>query len=243
MEKVLKIPTTDRHIIYGTLNTDRKSSNRLIIFVHGLTGHQNEHTYFNAARLFPKNGFATFRFDLYSGEKKARSLTNSTIHTHVRDLETILGYFADKYRHIFLVGHSYGGLTILLAEISKAAGIVMWDSSYRSQKKNSEDLGKYHRALGAYLVNWGPEFVISKKFVAAEKNLPEPEELVRKIKCPIKFVVAGKSELVKAGKNYFQAANQPKELVVIPKADHNFNQWGTEKELFRETLKFVKKYS
>lgn len=59
MEKRIKLQTADNHIIYGTLNSVKSENSRLVIFVHGLTGNQNEHHYFNAVPFFTKNGFDT----------------------------------------------------------------------------------------------------------------------------------------------------------------------------------------
>ncbi len=109
MEKQIHIETSDDHIIYGTLNFALKDSDKLIIFVHGLSGHQNEHIFYNAARFFPQNGFSTFRFDLYSGESKGRILSKTSIKDHVQDLDTIIQHFKSQFKHIVLVGHSLGG--------------------------------------------------------------------------------------------------------------------------------------
>ena len=53
MEKEIKIKTPDKHIIYGTLNTSKKNSNILLIFVHGLTGHRDEHIFYNGCDSTP----------------------------------------------------------------------------------------------------------------------------------------------------------------------------------------------
>lgn len=54
MQKEVRIKTTDKKTIFGTLDTPKGKSKGLIIFVHGLTGHHNEHIFFNAAKYFTK---------------------------------------------------------------------------------------------------------------------------------------------------------------------------------------------
>lgn len=98
MEKSIKIKTGDGHYIYGTLNTSKSKSDRLIIFVHGLDGHKNEHIYYNSVDFFNKKGFSTFRFDFYSGENKSRNLSKTTISTQVKDLDVIRKYFSGKFK-------------------------------------------------------------------------------------------------------------------------------------------------
>src|SRR3989344_7499805 len=127
MEKQIKIKTKDNHIVYGTLTTPKKKAGKLVIFVHGLTGHKNEHIFYNAARVFLTKRVATFRFDMYPGEKKARTLLNSAHSTHAKDLDTVIAYFAKTFEKIYVVGHSFGGPTILLARnihLPKVAGII-----------------------------------------------------------------------------------------------------------------------
>ena len=70
MERSVNIRAGDGKTISGTYtpSVNPRHTKGMIIFVHGFTGHQNEHIYYNAARFFPRKGFATFRFDLYPGE-------------------------------------------------------------------------------------------------------------------------------------------------------------------------------
>ncbi|MFA5827095.1 MAG: hypothetical protein WC839_01190 [Candidatus Paceibacterota bacterium] len=42
MRKEIQLKTKDEHIIYGTFDSVKKSKT-LLIFVHGFTGHRNEH--------------------------------------------------------------------------------------------------------------------------------------------------------------------------------------------------------
>lgn len=55
MQKEVKIKTGDKKVIYGTLDTVAKSGT-LVIFVHGLGGHQNEHLFYNAVKYFTNQG-------------------------------------------------------------------------------------------------------------------------------------------------------------------------------------------
>lgn len=47
MEKELKIKTPDKKLIYGSFVSAGKKSDKLVIFVHGFTGHKNEHIFFS----------------------------------------------------------------------------------------------------------------------------------------------------------------------------------------------------
>src|SRR3989344_4946293 len=241
MQKNITIKTEDNHLIYGILNS-RKKSNKLIIFVHGLTGNKNEHIFFNGSKFFAENGFDTFRFDLYTWKDKGRKLSECTLKIHTIDTNTVVKHFKKKYRKIFLVGHSYGGLTILQSDVSGVSGLVLWDSasltnvSWISEKN-------YNKHLDAYIMKWGNEFVIGKEMFEETRKFPKPGELMKRINVPIKIICAGKASLVDDGKLFFKYAKNPKEFSIIKGAGHTFSEEGSEEELFAETLKFVDKYS
>ncbi|MEK7650595.1 MAG: alpha/beta fold hydrolase [Patescibacteria group bacterium] len=238
MEKEIKIKTPDKHVVYGTLRLANKKSDSLLIFVHGLTGYRNEHKFYNGARYFAAKNINTFRFDLYSWEKDARKLSDCGLSTHAADLNTVVKFFRKKFKKIFVAGHSFGGITILLSDTSKVDGIILWDSSY-SRDRDDE---KYDKHLDAYIIKWGVEFIYSKKMHEEHKNFPAPKVAIKKVSKPIKVIVAGAGMLVKPGKEYFKHANEPKELAIIKGAHHNFDEGETAQELFRETYEFIKKY-
>lgn len=245
MEKSVKIKTKDNHIIYGTLNAPKKKSDKLIIFVHGLTGYQNEHIYYNAVKFFNKKGFAVFRFDFYSAEKKARKLSECTIALHAKDLKQIIYYFKNKYTKLFLVGHSLGGITVLLSDVHKVSAIVLWDPSVnlKNRLKGSVfDYTKYNKCLDAYILSWGVEYIIGKKMHEEWFSFLKPKELMARISKPIKIIVAEKGILVKGGKEYYKYAKKPKAFAIIKGAHHTFDEEGAEEKLFRETWKWVRRW-
>lgn len=241
MEKQIKIKTFDDYIIYGSLNSPRKKSENLIIFVHGLTGNQNEHIFYNSARFFSQQDFNIFRFDFYSGKPHSRNLSQCNLKIHTKDLNRVIDYFRKKFKKIHLIGHSLGGLVILLANNPYVKGIVLWDPSHTV---NSPLIGvRYNKCLNAYILKWESEYIISKKMVKDWKNILPAKEIMKDIKAPIKFICAGKGTLVKACRDYFDSAVTQKELVIIKNSSHTFDEEGVEENLLRETLKWIKKSS
>ena len=237
MEPQLKIKTPDKHIIYGTFRPARRKSSALLIFVHGLHGHQNGHIFYNGARYFSERGVNTFRFDLYTGEKGGRVLTKCGISTHAKDLDTVVKHFRKKYKKIFVAGHSLGAPTIFYSDTGKVDGIIFWDGS----RPYSWRL-KYIKSINAYLAKSGTEYLVGKKMYEERKNFPAKESL-KKINKPIKIIVAGKGQLIQTGKQYFKYANKPKEFAIIKGATHNFNEEGTAEKLFQETYSFIRRFT
>ncbi|MEX2033185.1 MAG: alpha/beta fold hydrolase [Candidatus Colwellbacteria bacterium] len=242
MEKEIKIRTPDKHIIYGTLSLAKRKSSTLLVFVHGLTGHQNEHIFYNGARYFSERGINTFRFDLYTSEKGGRVLTKCGISTHAEDLNTVVKYFRKKFKKIFVAGHSLGGLTIQASNADLVDGIIFWDSA-RSLKGVKGAGFKFIKALDLYLIRWGTEILMGKKMNRERNNFPLPNEIMPRIHTPIKIIVAGKGTVIKTGRAYYKYANKPKEFAIVKGAGHNFNEEGVAEKLFAETYSFIKKFT
>ncbi len=243
IEKEIKIKTRDGHTIYGVLSDQKvQPSKTLVVFVHGLASSMHEHKYYNAARLFAREEIATFRFNFYDCRKGGRSIMDCTLPLHAADLNRVVTNFREKYKKIFLVGHSLGAIVILLADTKKVDGVIFWDGTHKETKRAKLFTHKafiWAKPLRAYIANWGSVYVIPKALLDPTSR----RLLIKNISCPIKLIYAEKGILVEGAKDYFKLANSPKELVFIKDADHNFDRGETAVTLHKETLAFVKKYS
>jgi len=239
MEKELKIkiPGTKK-FVYATQRGSL--SKPLIIFVHGLTGSMNEHIFFNGARFFEKNGFSSLRFNLYYWPKDARQMGECSLLTHAQDLDCVIDYCRKHGANkIFVVGHSYGGPTVLLSPKKKFDGVVLWDPTY--DVKNVLKNTRFVKELGGYRLRWDFDVIIGKKMFDFSSTI-NCAPLIKNIKVPIKIICAGNGALGESSKKYFKSANKPKGLAIIKNADHNFNFDGTEENLFKETLSWLEQY-
>jgi predicted alpha/beta-fold hydrolase len=196
---------------------DSKPRNKkLIIFVHGLTGHKNEHIFYNTAKFFSQNNFATFRFDLYSGEKKGRLLSKCTIKIHVFDLKTVINYFRKKYSKIYLVGHSLGGPVVLMAGLKNTIeSIVLWDPSLNTLEGLSSNILKFNKQLNKYILKWGTEYLLSKEMVKSWKKTDD--KLLQYFQVPTKIICAGKGILYKKWKTKVPLIKTKHKFSVIKK--------------------------
>lgn len=240
MESKISINTPDDHIINGILNEPNEKTEKLVIIVHGFTGNCNEHIHYNGAKYFKDEGIASFRFNLYSAEEKARSMVDCDIQTHVNDLRTVFDYFKGKYLKIYLVGHSMGGIVVLESKLD-VDGIILWDSSHGASSINNS-IYKYNESLKSYILNWGIVYVIGKKMFEDKLKYTAPDILMSQVNCPIKIICAGNSEVIEGGKDYYRLAKEPKSFKIIEGACHTFDEEGTEDELLKETAEWVKLY-
>jgi pimeloyl-ACP methyl ester carboxylesterase len=234
MEEYIEIPTEDNHIIYGTLNySSRKTS--LIIFVHGLTGSQQEHHYYNAPAFF-NDSFETFRFDFYPNRPKGRMLSECSISLHAKDLQLVIGHLKGKYKKIFLVGHSLGCPVILRANLKEISKIVLWDPT-KGIKKIEDKNCAFIPSLDKYLLNWGKEMLVSQKMIDEWKESSNLESEIKKITVPCKFIFAGRHDILPAWLPIVKKSGLP--YTVIENATHVFVEEGAEKKLFELTKEFL----
>ena len=239
MEKELQIPTEDGHVIYGTLNSSDTKSDKLIVFVHGFTGHSNEHFFYNAARFFPSNGFYTFRFNLYRPEKDARKLTETSVSEHVLDFQTVLAHFKDQYEHIYAVGHSLGAHAVVRSKSSLDA-VVLWEPAVEvSELCASLDFDK---KSDCYIEHSNVDILVGKNFVEDAQGLPPIASVMASFDRPVKIIggEVGGTEI--AEKTYFAHARDPKDIYIIKGSGHTFDEGDAERELFKETLEWFEKF-
>lgn len=238
MQKNITLKSKDKKAnIYGVLD-QRTKTNKIIIFVHGLTGHKNEHQFYNATKFFNKKNFATFRFDLYSGEKGGRRLEDCSIETHSHDLEQVIKYFNKKFKKIFLVGHSLGGPTIFGANINNISKIVLWDPSVNLEAKDNQWY-RFDKKINAYVVDWGVNYIIGKTLINDWKKL-DYKKWTENLTIPLKVICAGQGILKKEWGKIIKKFKCEKEFIIIKKAGHCFDEDETENKLFKETLLWFK---
>ena len=245
MEKRLKIKVSEKNYIYGKLSGSSRQP--IFIIVHGLPGSMEEDFYLDATRWFAKQGYSTFRFNLYGAEKDSRQLVESTLETHASDIDAIVRYFRKKkFQKIFIAGHSYGGPSILLSKDQKFDGAVLWDPSYKiSFTKTGKGFPpvKYIKEVGGYLMRWGVNIVIGKAMVK-EADTIDWDNLTKNFRVPLQIISAGGSLLVRGAKLYFKSANNPKDLIIIKKASHYFNDTEDMREkVFKISDDWFKKIS
>ena len=238
MQEKIILKTQDNKKIYGVLDSV-KNSDRLIIIVHGLTGHKNEHHFYNAAKFFTKHGYSVFRFDLYTDESGGRRLHECSISTHSQDLNLIFNHFQDKYQNIYLIGHSLGGPIIMGANMEIVSRIVLWDPSGRLNPKTDGEWYEYNEKLDTYIIKWGVHHIAGKDLIPEWESI-EYEKWIEDCQVPLKVICAGDGVLKnKWGKfiNEFRVENEYK---VIEGAGHCFDEDDKEEILFNETLAWFK---
>ena len=237
MEEKITLETADNFLLYGILNSKQKSDN-LIIFVHGITGHQNEHQYFNAVPYFTEKGFDVFRFNLYGGGPKSREMINVSLSIHGEDITTVLKHFKPLYKNIFLVGHSLGGPSIMFSDYSDAQSLVFWDPAFEFQEWEHKEMA-FQPQLDKYIFFWGRDYLVSKEILREWQVFDL--NLLEKITKPVRVIRAEKNNMPDNWVSYIEKTQNCK-ITTIPNADHSFCVEGTEQELFLQTYEWIEQF-
>jgi esterase/lipase len=193
---------------------------------------------YDSAWYLADRGFSTYRFSYYDGLDNARNITECTLETHAQDLDTVIEHFRKQgINQIFVIGHSFGGLAIILSKDQAFNGAVLWEPSHPESGifKNLQ----YVKELDGYIINWGVEYVVGKKMVDHLQSL-NISDAIENYEKPTLIVGAGSGSLRKTNRLYFEQLTSPKELIEIKKADHNFSIEGTFGELQNVTTKWLK---
>jgi len=232
MEEKVNIDTGDGHIIYGTLDRPAAATDKLVIFVHGITGSQKEHQFYDAARFFPANGYATYRFNLYSRDPGGRVLSDISLTTQSKDLDTVISHFKAKFGRLFLVGHSLGGPTIMWADIKLIQAIVLWDPSLTPPVETF----RYVEPLKKYVAKWQFEFIISPEMIEEWKSA---RSLVPRITKPVRIIFAGNYSIKETWTNALAEIPAEHDSKTVEGASHGFDEEGAQAQLYIRTLEWL----
>ena len=94
-----------------------EGSDRLVIVIHGFTGHMEEVHITAVSRAFNDLGYATLRVDMYGHGHSDGAFRDHTLFKWMTNALTVIDYARglEFAKEIYLCGHSQGGLLVMLA--------------------------------------------------------------------------------------------------------------------------------
>lgn len=101
-----ELDTPDQKTIYGVTDYFKNAdelSDKVLVIVHGLTGHRDEYHIKGAADFFAPKGYDVIRFNLYDGPN-GRRLRDTTLQTYAADLNLVLNAKTQNYKKLFIAG-------------------------------------------------------------------------------------------------------------------------------------------
>lgn len=243
------IPLRDGAELYLVYNKTTQLQRRgVVVLLHGLTGNPHEAVHEIGRRALNEAGYDVLRPAFYWYGEKMRQLHQTTLATHVEDVQAVLDWIVQQFgakERVFLVGHSYGATTLLKGQFGgQVRAQVLWDvypdmaGYWREEAENDGHGGWFldKRILmkaGEAMVKEGMGVTIDAVCAWA-----------RQAKVPTLMVVAedggaGKMECDRL----FATLPEAKEKVVIEGAGHTFVEGDAAERLMLATLAFLNRFS
>ncbi len=235
MEKYIQIPTTDSFVISGILNSHKKTD-KLIIFIHGLTGDSSEAHYYLGQKYFTERWYDVFRFRFYHKYKNTRNLHETSIQEHGVDVEAVINNFEGEYSEIILITHSLWGPSVLRANNipNQVKMIIHWDPAFDTSTALSKC---FQKQSDIFYMNSGKNIQISHKIY--DELIENPwMKLLKESDKNHYIIFAGKNNKIDF-KSQIDALSI--ESCIIEWANHWFTQEWKYEELFEKTLEYINK--
>lgn len=243
-ESYWDIPTPDGARIYGATNKSEQANSKCIVITHGLTGHMNQYQFKRAAMTIPCKGYDVIRFNLYWDQPGGRRLHECNLQIHAADLNTVLATMTGGYDKVFVVGHSYGGPTVMVAQPKEARAVSLWDPCFDLPETIMKGLPLTKFDDGYYL-DWAIRHVLGKQFVEEGKSRYGEDEclvLSEKFGRPVQVVMAEHGGGAHRKVFWHSRGHPDSQRVDIKEADHSFYNGDTADVLIRETLAFFNRF-
>jgi pimeloyl-ACP methyl ester carboxylesterase len=240
------VATQDGHLVHGILNCAAdKPGQKAVVIAHGFACSQHEYLYEAAQRYFNAQGYDVIRFGFYGAGEKARRLEQCDLTTHAKDLNTVLDHFSPQYGALYLAGHSFGGLTALIANPENVCAVSFWDTTLYPDTRFAEEDVTFEPSLQAYHYRSFIDVLVGPAMVHEANNLDEGKlnALAAQFKKPAQFLFAGDGTVRSHEDAFFAAIPGAKERAIIQGADHFFTNGNSAEQLLSQSLAWFERFS
>lgn len=256
-EEKIYFKTSDGLRLCGILSTFIKSTNKCIIFCHGITVDKEEDGIFtNLAKKLAQVGFNVFRFDFRGhGESEGKSV-DMTITGEVKDLMSAVLLLQRKgYKDFGILGASFAGGAVSLfcsKHENLVKALVFWNAliDYDSKLNPVTEWAKKYWGRPAFdrVKKFGFTEIGSSKFRVGKNLMNEmkrlkPWEAIQKTKIPMFFVHGTDDTYISVNDSIkYSALMKNAKLEIIEGAEHGFHDNPKDSEKAgRATVKFFQK--
>lgn len=193
-----------------------------IILCHGLG--TNKSDLLEIAEFIYREGFNVFLFD-FRGHGESQGKISSFGYLEQRDLEGAIDYLYPKIenKNLGVFGLSMGGaVAIMVSAKDERIKVVISDSAYKDLYSSMVHLAKSFYHLPKFPFNILLNIAYFLCFGISPKKV-SPQKAISQISPRAVFIINGeKDKQIPSDNAYslFEKANPPKEIWVIPEADH-----------------------
>ncbi|MCM8798049.1 MAG: alpha/beta hydrolase [Candidatus Omnitrophica bacterium] len=217
----------------------------LVILCHGLG--TNKSDLLEIAEFIYREGFNVFLFD-FRGHGESQGKTSSFGYLEQRDLEGAIDYLYQRKdlenKNLGLFGLSMGGaIAIMVSAKDERIKAVISDSAYKNLYSSMIHLAKSFYHLPKFPSNILLTIVYFLRFGIDPKKI-SPQNAISQISPRPVFIINGEKDFQIPPENaysLFEKAKEPKELWIIPGADHGEGYSLYKEEYQHKIVKFLKK--
>lgn len=228
----VEIVNSSKEILDYEFHGDPSDTTLLVIIGHGVTGNKDRPWAVALAEALEKEGFNALRFSFSGNGESEGDFEKSTISKEVKDLKAVVNAAEDEgYHRICYIGHSMGAAVGVISAVKdeRIALLVSLSGMVYTQKFLEREFGDQTPGKG-YM--WDDkDCPLSVEFAEDMKKIDNVLDKTEKIEVPWLIVHGDADDVVpvEEGKEIFAAAYEPKDLVIIPKADHVYSEKGEQK--------------
>lgn len=212
-----------------TFHRGGKDSAGIAVIGHGVTGNKDRPFVVALAEGLAQAGISALRFSFSGNGASGGRFTDSTISKEVEDLGAVLDALSG--RQVCYIGHSMGGAVGVLraAADPRIRLLVSLAGMVYTQAFAEREFGMVKPGEGFMWDN--PECPLSQAYMDDMAKIHSVADQAPKIKVPWLLVHGTEDDVVplQDSKDIAARANDPKELIELPGADHVFSGPATQK--------------
>lgn len=218
-------------------------SEKVVVIAHGLAGAPTGYMHQMARKFFTEHGYDVIRLAFYwDTHPDYRRLHQTTLELQANDLNDVIAALCPNYKKTYVCGHSYGGLTLVLAN-PKAEAFAFWDNSYQPDTRlwaKSTTPASDHKT---HLLHWEYWITIGNAMYDEGRNFSREKaaSIAKQIKTRSKIFVASESSLIEDTQMLFEDLDCPKEIETIKGAGHTFVEGLIVYDLLTKTLEWFER--
>lgn len=212
-----------------------------VVIMHGLRS--NRLQLVDRIRFLQKAGFSVLAFDFQgSGESVGEKLTFGYLES--RDANAALKFIKQKLpaEKIGVMGISMGGAAFLLQKEPEKVDALILEIVYPTIQRAIEN------RLNLWFFNGADNFsfLLTKQFplrLGVTVDELRPLDKIKNINCPV-FFIFGENDhhtTLEESRQLFESANQPKDVWIVPQAEHRDLLKNAPKDYEEKVLQFFEK--
>jgi alpha/beta superfamily hydrolase len=218
----------------------RASGKSLVILCHGFTGTKVEtgRLFVQTARALQKAGLSALRFDFMGSGDSSGDFNEISPNSQIHDALDVLAWAQRRYKKIAFLGLSFGGGTVICAAHQakrRPDALLTWSSVpsfnwWRQKGSMPKNTNRNPLIPGSQFFRQRPKVDIPEAYVALQ--MP-------------RLQIQGDNDMAEFRERFADYCPKNDPLVrhlVIPGADHTFNDWTHRKQVIAESVRWLKKH-